>query len=64
MILCHCFRVSHNHIKECVAKGACSLEDVKKACRACTGCGGCVESVNAQLLVEISRKPKTHEYIG
>lgn len=62
MLLCHCYKVTNSHIKECIQKGACNLDDVKRACGACTGCGCCAEAVVEQILVELSKKPKTYEY--
>lgn len=49
MIICHCCRVNDRQIEKCIAEGACSLQDIKTACKAATRCGGCKPAVLAVL---------------
>lgn len=43
-VLCGCFNVTENYIRNAVNNGASSFEEVQKVTKAGTGCGGCVES--------------------
>jgi bacterioferritin-associated ferredoxin len=49
MILCHCEIVSDRCVRDAVAKGAVSVDDVGRACAAGTQCGGCRPSIGALL---------------
>jgi len=56
VILCHCFRITHKDIRKCVESGACSLKDIREACRACSGCGGCKQAVLQELFIALRLK--------
>lgn len=47
MLVCHCMKVCDRTIRECVERGARSVEDVGRACQAGTGCGGCRPAIHA-----------------
>ena len=47
MLVCHCKRVCDRTIRECVERGARSVEEVGRACEAGTGCGGCHPTIRA-----------------
>lgn len=54
MIVCLCRRVTDRAIREAVADGAASVDEVAARCGAGTGCGGCREFV-AHMVAE--RRP-------
>ncbi len=43
MYVCSCRGVTDTQVKDVVGAGACSVEDVTRACGAGGGCGGCHE---------------------
>jgi bacterioferritin-associated ferredoxin len=45
MIVCLCRRVTDRAIRDLVADGAASVDEVAARCGAGTGCGGCRQSV-------------------
>lgn len=45
MIICHCEIVSDRCVRDAVANGAVSVDDVARACAAGTQCGGCRPSI-------------------
>jgi len=45
MIICHCKRVTAQHLIESVENGAETLEDLKKATGCCSDCCGCEDAV-------------------
>ena len=47
MLVCHCKKICDRTIRECVERGARSVEDVGRACQAGTGCGGCHATIQA-----------------
>ena len=47
MLVCHCMKVCDRTIRECVERGARSVEDVGRECQAGTGCGGCHPTIHA-----------------
>jgi bacterioferritin-associated ferredoxin len=47
LLVCHCMKVCDRTIRECVERGARSVEDVGRACHAGTGCGGCQPAIRA-----------------
>jgi bacterioferritin-associated ferredoxin len=49
MIICHCEIVSDRCVRDAVAAGAQSIDDVGRACAAGTQCGGCRPSIGALL---------------
>ena len=58
MIVCHCYGVSEERVRESVRAGASSPEQVGRACFAGRGCGSCrerlvavIESETAELLL-------------
>jgi bacterioferritin-associated ferredoxin len=56
VLVCHCRRVCDRTIRECIAEGAASVEEVGSACGAGTGCGGCQPAI-ASLLAKASESP-------
>jgi NAD(P)H-nitrite reductase large subunit len=55
MIICHCCRVNHEQLEKCISEGACTIKDIKRACKAATKCGGCKPAVIQHLLSVLSR---------
>ena len=49
MIVCICRRVSDRTIRNVVADGARTVEEVGAACRAGTGCGACHEYISEMI---------------
>jgi bacterioferritin-associated ferredoxin len=47
LLVCHCKKVCDRTIRECVERGARSVEDVGRACEAGTACGGCQPAIAA-----------------
>jgi len=47
LLVCHCNGVCDRAIRECVGRGARSVEDVGRACGAGTECGGCRPTIRA-----------------
>ena len=52
MIACHCRGVNDQRIREEIANGALTLEQIAARCGAGSRCGGCGDTVR-ELLVEI-----------
>ncbi|AGX44742.1 (2Fe-2S)-binding protein [Clostridium saccharobutylicum] len=46
-IVCNCMSVTVKDIKDAIANGAKSFEDVQSATGAGTACGGCVDDVQS-----------------
>ncbi|HEX5365283.1 MAG TPA: (2Fe-2S)-binding protein [Acidimicrobiales bacterium] len=57
MIVCHCQVVSDRRIRDAVAAGAASVEDVGDRCGAGTGCGGCRPSIGTLLATVTGGEP-------
>jgi len=53
MYICLCLGVTDREIKQTIAEGACTVEDVMYCTGAGTRCGSCVETI-ADLLEEAS----------
>jgi bacterioferritin-associated ferredoxin len=49
MIVCICHAVSEEQIKECIKKGASSVDEVGEMCYAGTDCGSCIEMIQELL---------------
>lgn len=49
MIVCHCEVVTDRCVRNAVACGAVTVEDVGRMCAAGTSCGGCRPSIAALL---------------
>jgi bacterioferritin-associated ferredoxin len=47
LLVCHCRKVCDRTIRECIDRGARSVEDVGQACQAGTACGGCLPTIGA-----------------
>jgi bacterioferritin-associated ferredoxin len=47
LLVCHCNKVCDRVIRECVDRGARSVEEVGRACGAGTACGGCRPTLRA-----------------
>src|SRR5262249_34054780 len=47
LLVCHCNKVCDRVIRECVDRGARSVEDVGRECGAGTACGGCRPPIRA-----------------
>lgn len=47
MLVCHCWKVCDRTIRECMDRGARSIEEVARACQAGTACGGCIPTIGA-----------------
>jgi bacterioferritin-associated ferredoxin len=47
LLVCHCRKVCDRIIRECVDRGARSLEEIGRACQAGTACGGCIPTIDA-----------------
>jgi bacterioferritin-associated ferredoxin len=47
LLVCHCARVCDRTIRDCLDRGARSIEDVGRACGAGTVCGGCRPTIGA-----------------
>jgi bacterioferritin-associated ferredoxin len=47
LLVCHCNKVCDRVIRECVDRGARSVEEVGRACGAGTACGGCRPTIRA-----------------
>jgi bacterioferritin-associated ferredoxin len=52
MIICHCFALSSNTVREVIAGGAQTVKQVARACGAGRDCGKCVVHVRALLEAE------------
>jgi NAD(P)H-nitrite reductase large subunit len=52
LLVCHCRKVCDRTIRECVDRGARSLEEVARACQAGTACGGCIPTIDALIAGE------------
>jgi bacterioferritin-associated ferredoxin len=57
MIVCHCEVVSDRHIRDAVACGASSIDDVGRRCGAGTHCGSCRPTIGALLVAVAAREP-------
>ena len=53
MLVCHCARVCDRTIRECLDRGARSIDDVGQACGAGTVCGGCRPTIGALVAGEL-----------
>lgn len=56
MYICLCHGITDHQIRECVAEGACSLQDLRARLGVATSCGCCaltVENVLREILIEI-----------
>ena len=47
LLVCHCRKVCDRTIRECIDRGARSVEDIGQACQAGTVCGGCRPTISA-----------------
>jgi bacterioferritin-associated ferredoxin len=54
LLVCHCAKVCDRTVRECIDAGACSVDDVGRACRAGTFCGGCIPTIGALVAGEPS----------
>ena len=52
LLVCHCRKVCDRIIRQCVERGARSLEEVARACQAGTACGGCIPTIDALIAGE------------
>ena len=57
MIVCHCAVVSDRHIRDVVACGADTVDEVGDRCGAGTHCGGCRPTIGALLVAVAAREP-------
>jgi bacterioferritin-associated ferredoxin len=57
MIVCHCEVVSDRHVRDAIACGASTVEDVGDRCGAGTGCGGCRSTIGVLLAALAAREP-------
>ncbi len=44
-IICHCFKIKESTVKDAIANGATSVEDVMAATKAGSACGGCKRKI-------------------
>lgn len=49
MFVCMCLAVTEAEVRECIAGGARTVEEVAERSFACTGCGGCRETIEEML---------------
>jgi bacterioferritin-associated ferredoxin len=49
MIVCQCEAVCEKRLREAIAAGASTVEEVGRACGAGTGCGACREQIGVVL---------------
>lgn len=49
MLVCLCRRVTSSRLRQVIADGARSVDDVAHRCEAGTDCGSCVEDIEAML---------------
>lgn len=61
VIVCSCRAVNDRKIRDAVAAGACTIEEVGEACRAGTRCGGCWP-ILADLIAEHTGSPVELSY--
>jgi bacterioferritin-associated ferredoxin len=52
LLVCHCRKVCDRTIRECVERGARTLEEIGRACQAGMGCGGCIPTIDALIAGE------------
>jgi bacterioferritin-associated ferredoxin len=45
MYVCICRAVTEAQVRNCIADGACTIEDVGDRCDAGTGCGSCIDRI-------------------
>ncbi|MNC97476.1 BFD-like [2Fe-2S] binding domain protein [compost metagenome] len=55
MIICHCMQLSDRAIRGAIRAGACSREELARACGAGAGCGGCQRALDE--LLDEARPP-------
>lgn len=44
-IVCYCQNITNGMIKDAVANGACTIEDIQEATGAGTACGACIDNI-------------------
>ena len=49
MYVCICAAVTETEVRSCIARGACTVEEVGDACAAGTGCGSCHDHIDVFL---------------
>lgn len=54
-VICDCFNVTVEDVKNAIKNGAKSFEEVQDATSIGTGCGGCLES-NQELVAKLLKK--------
>jgi len=54
-VICDCFNVTVEDVKNAIKNGAKSFEEVQDATSIGTGCGGCLES-NKELVAKLLKK--------
>lgn len=59
-LVCGCFNVTEQHIKDAINNGAKSFEEVQKITKIGTGCGGCIAS-GQELVNELLIRKKIDE---
>ena len=59
MLVCHCFAVNDRLVREAVADGARTVDDIVARCGAGGRCGGCRPMV-AELLAESAVELRAH----
>lgn len=52
LLVCHCNKVCDRVVRECVDRGARSVEEVGRACGAGMACGGCRPTIQALIAGE------------
>ena len=52
LLVCHCRKVCDRTIRECIDRGARSVDEVGQACQAGTACGGCRPTIGALIAGE------------
>jgi bacterioferritin-associated ferredoxin len=57
MIVCHCEVVSDRHIRDAVACGAATLDEIGDRCGAGTRCGSCRPTIGTLLVAVAAREP-------
>jgi bacterioferritin-associated ferredoxin len=57
MFVCMCLAVTQAEVRDCIARGARTVEEVSELSSACTGCGGCRENIEEMLAVDGARHP-------
>jgi bacterioferritin-associated ferredoxin len=57
MIVCHCEVVSDRHIRDAVACGASTVDEIGDRCAAGTRCGSCRPTIDTLLVAVAAREP-------